>query len=84
MEDIMEYLKDTEATIFVNPSYNEAIIGVTTDDRAVYDYDLMVESLNKQDNISWDEAQEFIDYNAVRSLPYMPNAPVIIMRKENL
>lgn len=80
----MEYLKDTEATIFVNPNYNEAIIGATTDGRAVYDYDLMVESLSKQDNISWDEAQEFIDYNAVRSLPYMPNAPVIIMRKENL
>lgn len=80
-EELEAYLEIAQASIFVNPDFNEAIIGITTDDRAVYDYDLMVESLAKKDNISLDEAQEFIDYNTVRTLPYMPNAPVIIMKQ---
>ena len=80
-EELEAYLEMAKASIFVNPDFNDAIIGVTTDDRAVYDYDLMVESLAKKDNISLDEAQEFIDYNTVRALPYMSNAPVIIMKQ---
>lgn len=80
-EELEAYLETVKASIFVNPDFNEAIIGVTTDDRAVYDYDLMVESLAKKDNISLDEAQEFIDYNTVRALPYMSNAPIIMIKQ---
>lgn len=83
-ENVMEYLKDVEANIFVNPDYNNAIIGVTTDDRVVYDYYSMIDSLSSKDDISWEEAQEFIDYNTVRALPYMDRAPVIVIRKESL
>lgn len=34
-----------DVLIFDNPSYDEAFIGVSEDNRAVYDYDKMVESL---------------------------------------
>ena len=80
-EELEAYLETAKASIFVNPDFNEAIIGVTTDDRAVYDYDLMIESLAKKNNISLEEAQEFIDYNTVRALSYMPNAPVVIIKQ---
>ena len=82
-EYLMDYLKEVEATIFENPSCTEAIIGVTSDDRVVYDYDLMVECLMKEDNLSWEDADEFIQYNTIRALPYIPKAPVIMHNKES-
>lgn len=80
-EELKAYLEIAQASIFVNPDFDDAIIGVTTDDRVVYDYDLMIESLAKRDNMPLDEAQEFIDYNTVRTIPYMPNAPVIMIKQ---
>lgn len=60
-------------------SYDSALIGVTHDDRAVYDYDLMVEWLMKKENWSQEEAIEWIDYNTIRALPYAgPNGPVVM------
>lgn len=45
----------------------------------MYDYNLMVKSLMENDNMSDDEAVEFIDYNTVRSLPYAgEHAPIIM------
>ena len=38
--------------IFENPDYDEAIIGVSHDDRVIYDYDKMIEHLIKHDNMS--------------------------------
>ena len=60
-------------------SYDTALIGVTQDDRAVYDYDKMVEWLVETQG--WDEleAMEWIDYNTLRALPYMgPDGPIVI------
>ena len=75
------YIQDEETSIilFESPSYDEAFVGLTMDDRAVYDYDKMVECLITEDNMTYEEAAEFIDYNTVRSLPYVGDkGPVII------
>ena len=82
-EELKAYLEIAQASIFVNPDFDDAIVGITTDDRVVYDYDydLMIESLAKKDSMSLDEARESIDYNTVRTLPYMPNAPVIMIKQ---
>ena len=65
--------------VFDNPSFNTAIIGVSTDGRAVYDYDLMVEHLAREDNISEEEAADFIDYNTLRIIPYIgEEAPIVV------
>lgn len=75
------YIEDEETSIilFESPSYDEAFVGLTMDDRAVYDYDKMVECLITEDNMTYEEAAEFIDYNTVRSLPYVGDkGPVII------
>lgn len=42
--------------VFSGPSYREALIGVSDDERAVYDYDLMVQSLVDEDGMTEDEA----------------------------
>lgn len=64
----------------VNYSYDDALIGVTTDNRAVYDYDKMVEWLMRVEGISSIEAMDWIDYNTIRALPYMGEDAPIVMR----
>lgn len=82
-EEFKNHLEEASAAVFENPSFTSAIVGVTSDDRVVYDYDLMIEDLSEQNNISLWEAQEFIEYNTIRALPYIPNSPVILNKKEN-
>lgn len=62
-------------------SYDDALIGVTSDDRAVYDYELMVEWLINTEGFTEEEARDWIDYNTLRALPYMgEGAPVVLFR----
>lgn len=62
-------------------SYDDALIGVSEDDRAIYDYDKMVEWLMEKDNLSSEEAIDWINYNTIRALPYMGSkAPIIMYR----
>lgn len=57
---------------------DEAIVGISHDNRAIYDYDLLVKSFIKCDNISEDDAIEWIDHNTIRSLPYQVKSPIIM------
>ena len=68
---------------FVNPSYESALIGVSTDGIAVYDYWKMVDYLCITDGMEVEEAVEFMEYNTLRALPYIKNAPVVIISKED-
>jgi hypothetical protein len=70
-----------DAIIFTNPDYDSAIIGVSHDDRVIYDYDEMIAYLMLEDNVTIEEAMDFIDYNTVRSLPYSGNNGPIILYK---
>ena len=66
---------------FTNPDYAEAIIGYDiVNERIVYDYDLMVQCLEK-DGMSEEEAIEWIDYNVVGVLvAENTNMPLIVNR----
>lgn len=83
-EDIELIAKENgiEIMIFDNPSYDTAIIGLSTNFEVVYDYDLMVEYLMKTDEFTVDDAIEFIEYNTIRALPYYigNHKPVIVRR----
>lgn len=69
--------------IFENFSYEDAFIGISNDERAVYDYDKMVEWLTRTQGFSREEAVEWIDYNTIRALPYYGDkAPIILYRLE--
>lgn len=66
-------------TYLENFDYEDALIGVTSDNRCVYDYDKMVEYLVSKQGFSEEEAAEWISYNTIRALPYMgENAPVVM------
>lgn len=77
-EDIRQELDD-EAIVFNNPSFDNSIVGVTTDGQAVYDYEKMVEELMKDDDISEQEAIDWIEYNTIRALPYAGEMRPVIM-----
>ncbi len=64
-----------------NFSFDTALIGVSHDDRAVYDYDLMVEWLTTEEGFTEQEAVEWIDYNTIRALPYMGNDGPVVLRR---
>ena len=85
LEKVKEYLTEMcckDTVILENPSYETAIIGISDDDRLIYDYDLMAEYLVNNDNMTLEEAYEFVDYNTIRALAYMGyKAPII---KQNL
>lgn len=70
-----------EAVIFDNPDYDAAIIGVSSDDRVIYDYDLMIECLMIDEGMSMEDAIDFIDYNTLRALPYAGSDGPIVMYK---
>lgn len=78
LDRVLEEL-DISAVAFDSPSYLNAIVGISHDDRLIYDYDKMVECLMEEDNMSMEEAIEFIDYNTLRALPYYPEGPIILM-----
>ena len=64
------------------PGWSEfanAIIGVTTDERIVYSYERITECLMETDDISEEDAIEYVDYNVVGSLnPKIEESPIII------
>lgn len=65
---------------FTSPDFDEAIIGVSeADGCVVYSYDKMVECLMDREGIGESDAREFIDYNTLRTLPYMgERAPIVV------
>ena len=71
----------SDAVVFDNPDFDDAIVGYTDEGRVIYDYDDMVKCLVERDGMTELEAIEFIDYNTIRALPYAgENAPIIMNR----
>lgn len=67
-----------ENIVLLEPEYlDDAIVGISHDDRAIYDYDKLVKCFMDGDGFTEEEAIEWIDYNTLRALPYQPNAPII-------
>lgn len=68
-----------EIITYENFSYDSALIGVSSDFRAVYDYDLMVKYLVDTQGFTMEEAMEWIDYNTLGA--HMgENEPIVIHR----
>lgn len=72
---------DEQIIVFDNPNFDNSIIGISYDNRVIYDYQLMVQDLMQQDNIEEEDAIDFIDYNTLRSLDYIDNGPIILFIK---
>lgn len=84
-EEVCKYAEEQEieVKVFSCPSYKNSIIGISYDNRVIYDYDLMIEDLMQEEDLSYEDALEFLEYNTLRSLPYMGNdAPIILDIKQ--
>ena len=83
-EELKELLKDMgydDSIVFENPSYCDAVIGISDTSQVCYSYEKMIEYLVKVDGMTEEEAIEFIDYNTIRALPYCnptSNRPIVI------
>lgn len=83
--DVVKYIEEEgyeDVVIFDNPSYNNAFIGITTDFRAVYDYDKMIDCLLEEYPF-WDEQEaiDYIEYNSIRATEYVKDGPIVIVSK---
>ena len=81
-EDLREHIKNNYdgAVLFDNPSFDNSIIGISTDNNIIYDLISMVDELAEDDGVSYEEALEFIDYNTLRTIPYINegNKPIVM------
>jgi hypothetical protein len=74
---------DEDTIVFDNPSFDNAIVAITTDGRAVYDYNKMVLELMEDDDISEQDAIDWIEYNTLRAIPYAGEmAPIVVFMFE--
>ena len=66
--------------------FDNAIVGVgernNTDSMIVYDYNKMVKILVTRDDMSYEEAEEYIDYNIVGA--WIGDTTPIIVTKKNI
>lgn len=85
IDDVFEYANKHEIDIMYlnNPSYENSIIGISYDDRIIYDMKLMIKEIMEKDNITETEAIEFIEYNTLKALSYYENAPIILYTRGN-
>ena len=70
------------AVIFENYSYDNSIIGVSFDGRAIYCIDKMIEELMFEEGMDYEEAAEWIDYNTLRAAPYFGDKSPLLVRIE--
>lgn len=87
MTNVKEKLQELgfeETVILENPSYSTAITGISSHGNLIYDYDLMIEDLIDNENMSYEDAIEFINYNTIRAIDYMGEfKPIIMMNIED-
>lgn len=81
LKDLLSELGYEDTVVFENPSYLNAIIGISDAGGLCYSYEKMIQCLMEEDKMDYEEAMEFIDYNTVRALPYAStwgNRPIIV------
>ena len=76
--DEMESRGFEDTVILDDPSFDDAIIGITEDGHLIYNYDSMVNHMVDsyiKEGINEDEAYtsaiEWISYNTIRAIPYI-------------
>ena len=84
--EINEINSEDKPLILDNSAYDNSIIGISLDNRLIYDYNKMVKEYSKDNNCSIDEAIEWIDYNTIRALSYISNdkKPIIFYSRNTI
>lgn len=93
-ERLEELQSDCEKKISVLDGFEECLLYYAEDEdgnrRAVYCYEDLVEHFAKTNKCSYIDAVEYVDFNVIRSIPYMTHigkvnttTPMIIYRIDN-
>jgi len=80
LRELIAECYNENAIMFDNPSFDNSVVGVTTDGRVVYSMTSMIEELSEDEDICLEDSLDFIDYNTVRILNYLDKdtRPVIM------
>ena len=72
------YQTSLTSVVFENPTYRNAVIGVSHEGRVIYSERIIIEDMMFDEGMEYEEAIEHFNYNLLRSLPYMGEmAPII-------
>ena len=74
VEELCEFLEaqgHEETVFFEHPSMVKAITGITDSEQLIYDYNLMIEAAMEEEGWTCEDAIDWIEYNTLRSIPYM-------------
>lgn len=77
---IKKYLEDNYPDSYLFDDLDDAIVGVSTSDNVVYEFDKIIQILMERDGMTYEEAVEYFDYNIDRVLPYMSDGFPVIMK----
>jgi hypothetical protein len=81
VEELCEFLEaqgHEETVFFEHPSMVKAITGITDSGQLIYDYNLMIEAAMEEEGWTCEDAIDWIEYNTLRSIPYMgSNHPIV-------
>lgn len=69
-----------DVIVFRDPDFDGALIGVTYDSRAVYDYGLMVRYLMESEGLSEEQAEDYIECNTLGATVGVTGGPVVMYR----
>lgn len=75
----IEDLQEEETMFFRNPDFTTAIVGISEDNRVVYDYDKMIEFLVEYENMTYEDATDFVCSDTIRALHHFPGNKPIVM-----
>ena len=75
----VEELQEAGTILFRNPDYSTAIVGVSEDYKVIYDYNKMLDYLVENENMTYEDAADFVSYDTIRALNYISgNRPIIM------
>ncbi len=76
LKDLLNELEYRNTVVLENPSYLNAIIGITDEGALCYSYEKMIGILMEEDKMEYEDAMEFVDYNTIQALPYVSSMGV--------
>lgn len=82
IEEVNEYAVENEIDLmlFSEPAFNKSIIGISYDNRVIYDYESMEIEL-MDGGMTAEEANDFLHYNTLRALSYYEGSPIVMYVK---
>ena len=82
--EINEINNEDKPLILDNSAYDNSIIGISNDNRLVYDYGKMLVEYSQDNQCTIEEAMEWIEYNTIRAIAYNSDEhkPIIIYNRQ--